>query len=360
MKLPLTCVVLAMAVTSTARADLTESLKAPTAAAPMDIKQAGPLAFAENGVLFIGDTQQGAVYAVATGDAKGDASKAKIDVKGIDGQIAALLGTQAADILINDMAVNPESGNLFLSVSRGRGAGATPVLVKVDGSGKVAEVKLSEAKFAKSTFDNLPTQANQRTQSITDIQYVDGKVIVAGLSNEEFASKLRTIEFPFKAAEKGASVEIYHGNHGAVETRSPVRTFVTLEVKGEKQILAGYTCTPLVTFPVADLKSGSKVTGKTIAELGAGNTPLDMISYKKDGKEYLLMANTRYGVRKMATEDIPGLAAINARVGGTAGLKFEDISALTNVTQLDRLNDTTAIVLMTANGASELRTVALP
>src|SRR4051794_15117000 len=97
------CVVLMLALTLTARAGLNESLKA----GGMDIKQAGPLAFGPEGILFIGDTQQGAIYAVDTGDTSGDASKAKIEIKGIDEQIASMLGTTAANILINDLAVNP-------------------------------------------------------------------------------------------------------------------------------------------------------------------------------------------------------------------------------------------------------------
>src|SRR6187431_1039760 len=99
------CVALALAVTSTVRADLTDSLK-PGA---LDIKQAGPIAFGPDGVLFVGDTQQGTIYAIATGDTKGDASKMKVDVKGIDAKVAAMLGIPAADLLINDMAVNPAS-----------------------------------------------------------------------------------------------------------------------------------------------------------------------------------------------------------------------------------------------------------
>jgi hypothetical protein len=350
------CLALAMAVVSTARADLTDSLKPGT----MDIKQAGTIAFGPDGVLFIGDTQQGAIYAVATGDTKGDPSKAKVDIKGIDQQVAAMLGTAAGDILINDMAVNPASGNVYLSVSRGRGASALPVVIRVDNASKLSEVKLSDAKFSKVRLGNVADSGNQRTQSITDIAYTNGKVIVAGLSNEEFASKLRFIDFPFKEADRGASVEIYHGNHDDIETRSPVRTFVTLQVNGQPTILAGYTCTPLVIFPIADLKTGTKVTGKTIAELGMGNTPLDMISYQKDGKEFLLMANTRYGIRKLATEEIGTLPAITKRVGGTAGLKFEDITSVTNVAHLAKLNADDAVVLVTANGSSELKTVPLP
>ena len=347
------CVVAALALGGVARADLTESLKSGA----IDIKQAGPLAFGPDGVLFIGDAQQGAIYAVATGDTSGDASKVKIDILGIDQQIAAMLGTKAEDILINDVAVNPASGNVYLSVSRGKGAGAAPVLIKAGSDGKLSEVKLTETKFAKAVFSNTPTGERQRGQSITDIAYTNGKVIVAGLSNEEFASKLRTLDFPFKQADRGASVEIYHGAHGAVETRSPVRTFVTLEIEGKPHVLAAYTCTPLVTFPMDQLKGGEKVTGKTIAELGAGNTPLDIISYKKDGKEFLLVNNTRHGVLKLGTEEISKVTPISQKVNGKAGLKAESVKELANVKQLDKLNDGAVVLLV---GTSELKTVPLP
>ena len=60
----------------------------------------------------------------------------------------------------------------------------------------------------------------------------NGQLIVAGLSNEEFASKLRSVKYPFSAIDPGTSVEIYHGNHGAVETRSPVYAFVPYTVGG--------------------------------------------------------------------------------------------------------------------------------
>jgi hypothetical protein len=281
-------------------------------------------------------------------------------VKGIDAKVAAMLGIPAADLLINDMAVNPASGNVYLSVSRGRGATATPVIVRVDGAGALSEVKLSDAKFSKATLENIHASGNNRNQSITDISFVDGKVLIAGLSNEEFASKLRSVAFPFTKADRGASVEIYHGAHGAVETRSPVRTFATIQVNGKTNVLAAYTCTPLVLFPVDDLKDGTKVTGKTIAELGNGNQPLDIITYQKDGKEFLLLSNTRRGVMKIGTEQIPSVTPINQKIDSTAGTKFETIVDLENVAQLDKLNNETAVLLVTANGSSELKTIALP
>ena len=85
--------------------------------------------------------------------------------------------------------------------------------------------------------------------AITDIQFNNGKIIVAGLSNEEFASKLRVLDYPFGGEASDSSIEIYHGAHGKLETRSPVRTFITYE----NTVLAAYTCTPLVSIPVEDL-----------------------------------------------------------------------------------------------------------
>ena len=44
-----------------------------------------------------------------------------------------MLGTDSKQIAINDLAVNPLSGNVYLSVSRGRGPDAIPVLVRDPG-----------------------------------------------------------------------------------------------------------------------------------------------------------------------------------------------------------------------------------
>src|SRR5688572_6126037 len=110
MRITRVCAALVLGMVCTASADLTESLKSGA----MDIKQAGPLAFGPDGVLFIGDNQHGAIYAIATGDTSGDVSSVKVNVKGIDKQIAAMLGTTTSDILINDIAVNPASGNVYV------------------------------------------------------------------------------------------------------------------------------------------------------------------------------------------------------------------------------------------------------
>ena len=143
--------------------------------------------------------------------------------------------------MINDLAVNPASGKAYLSVSRGRGPSAAPVIVRVDRSGKIEVVSLENIPFAKATLTNVPAAsppapvakkggASPRSQAITDLAFVDGRVYVAGLSNEKFSSRLLSIPYPFESVDNGTSVEIYHGAHGRLETQSPIRTFASYKI----------------------------------------------------------------------------------------------------------------------------------
>src|SRR5262249_16316223 len=159
-----------------------------------------------------------------------------------------------------------------------------------------------------------------RNESITDIAYVDGRVFIAGLSNEEFSSRLNAIPFPFSEGFDGAAIEIYHGAHGRFETKSPVRTFVPYRIGTDPYLLTAYTWTALVKGRVGEVKAGAHVKGTTIAELGNRNRPLDMITYQKDGKAYLLLANSSRGVMKIPTESAGEAEGIIAPVHGTKGI----------------------------------------
>jgi len=64
-----------------------------------------------------------------------------------------------------------------------------------------------------------------------------------------------------------------------------------------------------VTSFVTRLKPGAKVKGKTVAELGNRNRPIDMIVYQKGGKDYLLLANSSRGVMKINADEIAGWKA---------------------------------------------------
>ncbi len=335
----------------------------------VELKSGGPMAFGKKGVLFVADPVNAQVHAIETGDTEKANKSATLKVEGIDSKIASMLGTETRAIRINDLAVNPANGNAYVSVTRGSGDSSKSLILKVNAdNGKISEVDLGELK---STSVKIPNPASgkdrrgrdQRRESITDIMLINGELYVAGLSNEEFASNLRAIPYPFKDSSEGSSIEIYHGAHGQFETRSPIRTFAAYDVGGETNLLAAYTCTPLVRIPVNSLKPKSKVKGTTIAELGNRNRPLDMIVYKKDGSDYILMANSARGIMKIKLAEIEKQVAITERVtrGGTEGLAYDTIKDWTGVMQLDKVNDEKVMLLIrNKDGSHDLKVVSMP
>ncbi len=320
----------------------------------VSLKSAGPITFGPDGVLFVADSKAAAIVAIDTQDAKVAGKSAPLKLPGLNDKLAALLGTGADQILVNDMAVNPISRNVYLAVSRGRGPDAKPVLARVKTDGQLEVFSTDKVKSSRAELPDAPIdgvvgegnrQSNPRLESITDIQFFEDRLLVAGLSNEEFSSTLRAIPFPFQKVANGTSVEIYHGSHGRFETRAPVRTFVPIKVGNEAHVLAAYTCTPLVDFSLSELQPGAKVKGKTIAELGNRNRPLDMITYQKDGKDYLLMANSSRGVMKLNTDTIEKLDKIESHVEDKRGLGYETLESWKNIEQLDKFDSSSAIVL---------------
>jgi len=351
-----------LAVVLAAASTPTATRLVPTAVAP-SLSSIGPLAFGPTGVLYAADRNAATIFALDLGaqasGAAGTASVAKLDE-----QIAAMLGTTPADITVVDLAVHPTSHNSFIAVTRGQGADAKPALVRVDGAGKVSLVSFDTMTFTSVALPNpaavSPNGRGGRTQSVTDMALMDGRLVVAGLSNEEFASKLWSVAYPFTTADRGTSVEIYHGNHGAIETRSPVMTFLPYGAGAQAQVIAAYTCTPLVRFQLGALKAGEKVVGHTMMDLGAGNQPIDMLRYSKGGQDFLLMANSRHGIVKVPTAQFATLPAITAKVD-TAGA-FEKVASMPGVVQLDLLDAQRSVSIAQAqpNGPRDLNVTALP
>ncbi|HEY4268383.1 MAG TPA: hypothetical protein VGM94_09355, partial [Galbitalea sp.] len=301
----------------------------------IELGLAGPITFGPEGILFVADNSSATVYAVDTGDQTASKATGPLNLDDLDVQLASFLGSKPEDILIRDLTVNPVSQNIYLSVQRGMGDSAAQLIVRVDRTdASIEEVTLDNVPIAHTVIADAPAEADERLDTIlpvssegeevdvrgltlrilrqpirkstiTDLAYVDGTLFVAGLSNEEFSSKLRRIPFPFNADPKAGTannLEIYHVDHGKWETAAPIRAFVPYD--GGRSILATYTCSPLVHFPVSDLKNGTKTVGRTVAELGPMNQPLDMISFFQNGAEQLLIANSRYGLIKVATADV--------------------------------------------------------
>ncbi|MCF0039847.1 hypothetical protein [Dyadobacter fanqingshengii] len=328
-----------------------------------EIKSISGLAFGPDGILLVGDSKSATVFAIDTKDAASATQAPNIEIKNIDQKIAALLGTDAQNITIQDIAVNPISKNVYCAVQSGDG---TPVLFKIAGD-KIEAVSTKDVMFSSLTLNGAPSEEAKdkrgnslRVSAISDIGFADGKVLVSGLSGQEFASTFRSIPFPFSDKQDQATLEIYHAAHGKYETLSPIRTFTTAEISGKKYLVASYTCTPLVLFPLDELKPGSHVKGRTVAEMGSGNSPIDMVTMKKGTESFLMMANSSRPVFKVKYKSIEtfqgSLTTPVEENFATAGVDFVSLP-VTNVIQLDKLDDTRMVLLQRrSNGSLDLWT----
>jgi hypothetical protein len=332
----------------------------------VELTSAGPMAFGPDGILFVGDPTAATVVAIATEDEAADAKQVTLSVPDINAKLAELLVAAPETIAVADLAINPASGNAFLSVKHSDPAKAA--LVKLSANGELSLVPLDNAKQARVELAGAPEsqeggrRGNPRNDSITDLTYIDGKLFISGLAGPAPSSTVRELFFPFADQEKGTNIEIYHAAHGKLEENAVVRTFAPLMIDGEPVLLAGFTCTPLVKFPLSDLAAGDKVRGTTVAELGNRNRPLDMIVYKQGDQTFVLMSNSARGVMKISTDKIQENVGLEEPVkdGNTAGQPFETIAELQGVEQLDRLDDARAVVLIKTDAGSEIRTIPLP
>jgi hypothetical protein len=111
-----------------------------------------------------------------------------------------------------------------------------------------------------------------------------------------------------------------------------------------------------VHFALADLAPGTKAVGRTVAELGSMNQPLDMVSFVQDGSEHLLVANTAHGLIKIACADIddqPGLTEPKEPVGVPRETKD-----LLGITRLANLNESFVLALQSdESGRQHLRSL---
>ena len=329
------------------------------------IKSISALAFGSDGILFIGDSKSASVFAIDTKDKTVADKAASVEIKNIDEKIAASLGTEAKNIKIKDIAVNPLSKKIYCAVENMDG---TPVLLKLEGD-KIEPVNLKDILFSSVSIANVPGEDQKdnrgrllRESVISDLHYADGKVMLSGISNQEFSSTFRTIPFPFSDKQQQSSLEIYHAAHGKYETNSPIRTFTTATLNGKKYLVASYTYTPLVLFSMDELQPGKHVKGRTVGEFGAGNSPIDMITINKGENSYLVMANTsrplmRVNYKKIATYEGSLTEPIKESFS-TAGVDFVSLPVV-SVLQMDKLDDTKVLVLQRkSNGDLDLSTLS--
>lgn len=317
----------------------------------IQLKSLTSITFSKDGVLFLADPLGMKIYALDEKHSNTEKVQ-NLEVAGIDEKIAALLGVNTKDVKIEDMAVNPTSQEVYLAVTR-RGSALQPAIVKVDKHGKLSAFNLSNVNYYETSLSDVPSKSPHQyfplTSAITDMAFIDGELYVSGLSGEEFSSKLRRLAYPFTAGANTVQLEIFHPSHDRFETNSPIETFLPFPVNGKTHIVAGYGCAPLAKFPLAEVKTKDQLRGVTVAELGGGNRPLDMISFKDDGVDYILIANSDRTLMQISSEDLDKQEPVvkgPTRVPpyASTGVKYLSIAEI-GIMQLDDYNDQNYLVV---------------
>jgi hypothetical protein len=121
-------------------------------------QSAGALTFSPDGVLFLGDSKLGAVFAFETERGRTPASLDPFLFESIDEKIAAVLGVTAKSLVMNGMAVHPVTREPYLAVGVRNGDRLEPAVVSVSLAGAVRPFDLSSSKVTVHRLSDVPDE----------------------------------------------------------------------------------------------------------------------------------------------------------------------------------------------------------
>lgn len=275
------------------------------------LQSAGVMTFGPSDVLFLADSRAGTLYALDVAETGRSTWTGRNLVEDLDLKVAAALGTTRDKVRFGDMARHPKTGSLYFTVTRVGESGAEPAVVRARGPNQIEVIDLGKIRYSSAPVPGSPAPTDTTNWgqpkwrlAMTDLTFVDGELWIAGLSNEQFNSALRRLSFPFDKGGKLTTVEIYHTSHDRWETAAPITAFMPISLDGTPSILAGYGCSPIAIFKRSDLAAGGHRRGRTVAELGGGNRPIDMIRYENKGKEWILVANNNRTLMRLDPQEI--------------------------------------------------------
>lgn len=325
-------------------------------ASAAEIKSISRLAVGPGNVLFVADWKAGRVHAITLPAAPQRPTGTAFNILDLETLLSKQVG--GARVKVEDMVARPGTAEVYVAISYG--AAKTPALIAVTNDHKARRVDLKSAKSTSIALRDAPTsnykfwnETPERSFTVTNMKWRNGEIFIAGLSNQVFASTLRRVNYPFDGQQSTTSIEIYHTGHNLIETRAPIRAMSFATWGGKPYLVAAYTCTPVVIIPLEDLKDGAHIRGKTIGELGYGNTPADLISYSKteQGKteDFLLLVNFERGADVIPVSQVeaasgrPGMDKV-VPFGQIAGLDVTS-APLAGVLRVDNLDEKSFIVV---------------
>ncbi len=277
-----------------------------------ELRSVSRLAFGPGSTLFAADWKAGRVYAFELPPSE-PADGKLFNLREAEHSIRAAI--KASNFELEDLAMRPQSDEAYLALETV--PDRQPMILMVKADGKFRRLDLDDLPVTSADLQDLPSKSlvlwdhiPGRSFTVTDMQWYEGNLYVAGLSNQAFSSTLRILKYPFVKNNEMVSVEMYHTSHNQWETRAPIRAMTFAQLNGRAYLIAAYLCTPLVVIPVEDLKPDAHVVAKTIAELGDAGIPVNLFTYQavdlntNQSVDYLMSVNLYLGSETIALSEV--------------------------------------------------------
>ena len=201
-------------------------LGAAANASAADIRSISRLAVGPGNVLFVADWKTARVHALSLPEAARKPPGTAFNIFDLEPLLSKQVG--GARVTVEDMVARPATAQVYIALSYG--AARIPALIVVTSDHKARRIDLTAAKSTSIALRDAPTtdykfwrEMPERSFTVTDMKWHDGELFIAGLSNQEFASTLRRVKYPFDSKQSITSIEIYHTGHNLIETRAPIR-----------------------------------------------------------------------------------------------------------------------------------------
>lgn len=294
------------------------------------------LAYSNDQVLMLAvNNMTGMVYAIDLEDNNaGSASTNEItgDVSDFGTKLASAMGTQASNISVLNMEVNPISKNVYLLAFNS--SNNTSSIVKVSAAGaNVTVMDLSNVTYSSISYSTSGERVN-------DVAWGNNTLFLSFSHSSTLVGKVGSIKAPFKhnASMSNRATTVFKTNWGSnYFTDAPLESMCFADVAGEKRLMGVTVCAPGYSFKADEVSNGTGLLQvKEFFNLNTGSAS-KVYSVNQSGKTYLIEHHmngriTRIGEKYLDESQTNFNASAKYLLNGNgtvaAGLNEEDVKII--------------------------------
>ena len=284
------------------------------------ITSAGPITFGPDDVLFLADNRSATIFVIQVADDGSAAPADAFDLADLDTKLSVFLGRATDDFILRECRAI-RTHNVYLSVMRGRGQRGAPVIVRIDHrDGSLSEIGCATSPSRRSASTSAATDDPRIDVSLTDPDGTEVEIQELDIQGR----KLRIVQRCRRGRRPSPTwrTSTARCSPRACRTRSSLEAAAhPVPVRAARRHRQQPRDLPRLPRQVGDRRPdphlrplrrrraaswpatrarrwctsrwptsppGRKTSGRTVAELGAVNQPLDMVSFDQDGEEHLL------------------------------------------------------------------------